>query len=120
MDTYYELMDDMLFSYEVDGIGSWKLPQKVRWLCTDVWPMLYHVLTILQKNGIAVWQLTKDRAMKLLPQKGALAETMGVFYQAVCTYYSGESSVENALKVIETGLAFLQSVQSWWSDANAH
>ncbi len=98
--------------------GSWKLPQKVRWLCTDVWPTLYHVLTIQQRNGIAVWQLSKYEAMKLLPQESVLAQTMQAFYAAVCSYYSAETSVEDALKVIQTGLAFLQSVQTWRSDIN--
>ena len=99
--------------------GSWKLPQKVRWLCTDVWPMLYHVLTIQQRNGIAIWQLSKQQAMKRLPQESVLAQTIQAFYSAVCTYYSEESSVENALKIIQASLTFLQSVQTWWHDINS-
>ncbi len=98
--------------------GSWKLPQKVRWLCTDVWPMLYHVLTIQQGNGIAIWQLSKHEAMKLLPKESSLAQTMQAFYSAVCIYYPAGTSVEEALKVIQTGLNFLQSVQTWWSVIN--
>jgi hypothetical protein len=98
--------------------GSWKLPQKVRWLCTDVWPMLCHILTVQQKNGIAVWQQSKHEAMKLLPQDSVLAQTIQAFYAAVCTYYSTETSVESALKVIQTGLTFLQFVQTWWGDIN--
>ena len=108
----------MFHPQELLECGGWKLPQKVRWLCTDVWPTLYHVLTVQQKNGIAVWQLPKDKAIKLLQQDSVLAETIGAFYQAVCTYYLTEPSVEDALNVIQTGLAFLQSVQTCWSNIN--
>ncbi|HEY3993417.1 MAG TPA: hypothetical protein VGM01_11110 [Ktedonobacteraceae bacterium] len=100
--------------------GCWKLAQRVRWLCTDVWPTLYHILTIQQKNGIAVWQLSKYEVMKLLPQKSAPAQTIGAFYQAVCAYYSKEASTENALKAIESGLVFLQSSKTWWNEIDAH
>ncbi|HVB20979.1 MAG TPA: hypothetical protein VNG51_03425 [Ktedonobacteraceae bacterium] len=99
--------------------GDWKLPQKVRWLCTDVWPTLYHVLTIQQGDGIGMWQLSKHEAMKRLPQESVLAQTIQAFYQAVSTYYSVGTSVEDAFEVIQTGLTFLQSVQTWWSDINS-
>ncbi len=99
--------------------GAWKLAQKVRWLCTDVWPTLYHVLVVQQKQGIRTWQLSKQEAMRLLPEGSDLAEGIGNFYQAVCTYYSRDSSVENALNVIQTGLTFLQSVRVWWNDISA-
>ena len=100
--------------------GSWKLAQRVRWLCTDVWPMLYHVLTIQQRNGIAAWQLPKQEAMKLLPQESAPARMIHAFYQAICTYYQKEASAEGALKAIQSGLAFLQSVKSWWIDTSSY
>ena len=100
--------------------GSWKLAQRVRWLCTDVWPMLYHVLTIQQRNGIAAWQLPKQEAMKLLPQESAPARMIHAFYQAICTYYQKEASAEGALKAIQSGLAFLQSVKSWWIETSSY
>jgi hypothetical protein len=98
--------------------GCWKLAQRVRWLCTDVWPMLYHMLTVQQKNGIAVWQLPKHEAMKLLPQESVPAHMIHAFYQAICAYYPAGTSVEDALKAIQCGLAFLQSVKSWWIETN--
>ncbi len=98
--------------------GSWKLAQRVRWLCTDVWPTLYHMLTIQQGNGIAVWQLPKQEAMQLLPPESTPARRIRAFYQAICTYYSKEASAENALESIRSGLAFLQSVRSWWIETS--
>ena len=100
--------------------GSWKLAQRVRWLCTDVWPTLYHMLTIQQRNGIAVWQLSKQEAMNLLPQNSIPAQLIDAFYQTIYIYYSQEASTENALKVIQIGLAFLQSVKVWWIETNSH
>lgn len=94
--------------------GSWKLAQRVRWLCTSVWPTLYHMLTIQQKHGIGVWQLPKHAAIKLLPPESLPAQTIAAFYQAISTYYSEDTSTENALKAIQTGLAFLQATKAWW------
>jgi hypothetical protein len=98
--------------------GAWKLAQQVRWLCTDVWPMLYHVLTVQQGQGIAMWQLPKHEAMKMLPQESSLAPTLHTFYQAICSYYPAETSTEDALKAIQSGLVFLQSVKYWWIENN--
>jgi hypothetical protein len=99
--------------------GGWKLAQQVRWLCTDVWPILYHVLTVQQGSGIAVWQLPKQQAMKLLPPEDILAQRIHAFYQAICSYYPQGSSAESALKAIQCGLAFLASVKSWWIETGS-
>jgi len=40
--------------------------------------------------------------------------TVRAFYQAAQTYYPLEKSIEEGLAVIETGIAFLQSVKAWW------
>lgn len=97
--------------------GRWKIPQRVRWLCTDVWPILYHMLTIQRRQGIEVWQLPKQEAMKLLPQESTSAQMIQAFYQAICSYYPAEASIEEALKAIEHGVAFLQSVKWWWENS---
>jgi len=97
--------------------GRWKLPQQVRWLCTDVWPTLYHMLTIQQRRGIEVWQLPKHQAMKLLPQESPSAQPIQAFYRAICSYYPAEASVEEALNAIKQGVAFLQSAKLWWKNS---
>jgi hypothetical protein len=43
---------------------------------------------------------------------------MREFYQAVRTYYPAEESVEQALAVIERGVAFLRAAKSWWDGAD--
>jgi hypothetical protein len=99
--------------------GGGKLARQVRLLCTDVWPMLYHLLTIQQGDGLGMWRLPKQEAIELLPKRSVSAQTLFAFYQAICTYYPAEASVEEALRAIESGVAFLQSVKSWWNETNA-
>ncbi len=61
------------------------------------------------------WGLPKDQAIQLLPQNTATGQTIRDFYQAVLAYYPAEASIEQALKVIESGLAFLREAASWAS-----
>ncbi len=100
--------------------GGGKLARQVRWLCTDVWPMLYHVLTVQQANGLEMWKLPKHKAIGLLPDGSLAKQTISAFYQALRNYYPAEASVEEALKAIEYGVAFLRSVKLWWENDVAH
>ncbi len=95
--------------------GGGRLEAQVRWLCTDVWPRLYQLLTLQQDDAIHVWGLPKEQAIALLPPDTALGQTIRTFYQAVQTYYPAQTSVEQALTVIETGLMFLRAVKTWSS-----
>jgi len=81
--------------------------------------MLYHILTIQQGNGLGMWNLPKRKAMDLLPKESASAQTLLAFYQAIRTYYPEEAPVEEGLRAIESGVAFLKSVKSWWNEINA-
>ncbi len=96
--------------------GSWRLAQQIRWLCTNIWPMLYQVLTIQQGKGIEIWRLPKPEAMKLLPSESAMAQTLQSFYLAIRAYYSDETSIEDGLRAIQSGLAFLEVVSAWWTE----
>ena len=44
----------------------------------------------------------------------ALGQTIRAFYEAVQIYYPYEQLQVEELAVIETGIAFLQSVKAWW------
>ncbi len=59
-------------------------------------------------------QVPKEQAIELLPEDTLLGQAIRRFYQAVQTYYPGEDSVEEALSVIESGVAFLEAAKSWW------
>jgi hypothetical protein len=102
------------------GSGGVLLQRNLRLLCTKVWPILYQVLTLLEEetDPIGIWCLTKEQAMERLPSKTALQETIRAFYRAVWNYYPAEDSLENALAVIESGVAFLGAASSWWRYAD--
>lgn len=100
--------------------GGGRLQERVRWLCTDVWPKLYQVLSLQQDDPIRMWGLPKESAIELLSPDTTLGRTIRTFYQAVRAYYPTEQSVEQALTVIERGIIFLQAVQAWWSETHTY
>ncbi len=95
------------------------MARHVRLPCTKVWPILYQVLTLQRDDVFRVWGLPKEQAIGLLPQDTSLGRRMREFYRAVRTYYPAEGSIEQALAVIERGVAFLRSAKSWWDGADA-
>jgi hypothetical protein len=100
------------------GPGGVRLERSLRVLCTRVWPVLYQVLTLqyVKSDPIRTWCLPKHDAIELLPHGAPLYDAIQAFYRAVWTYYSEEDSLENALSLIQTGLAFLQSAADWWKE----
>ncbi|MFX0114604.1 MAG: hypothetical protein ACFFB3_08655, partial [Candidatus Hodarchaeota archaeon] len=87
---------------------------KIRLLVTKMWPTLYQVLTLQQDDAIRVWNQTKEQAIELLSKDTQLGQTIHDFYQAVRCYYPTEESIEEGLRVIETGIEFLKAAKSWW------
>ncbi|MFX0117256.1 MAG: hypothetical protein ACFFB3_22105 [Candidatus Hodarchaeota archaeon] len=100
--------------------GGNRLSHQIRLLCTKIWPMLYHILTLHHADPIRVWGLTKEQAIEILPKNNHLVQTIREFYQAVRSYYPAEESLEKALAVIETGIAFLKAAKSWWNKTRSH
>lgn len=94
--------------------GSGRLDRLVRYLCTDLWPMLYQLLTIQEQDGLRVWRLPKPAVIALLRQESQLAQTVHTFYQALYRYYPQATSVEDAIRVIEAGIAFFEEARVWW------
>jgi hypothetical protein len=97
--------------------GDNRLLKSVRAFCTEVWPALYHSLTIQKNNGIRIWGLTKAQAVDLLPHNTSTGRSIHEFHEAVLNYSSDKSSVTYALDVIESGIAFLRSVKCWWDNS---
>lgn len=96
------------------GPGGVRLTRSIRLLCTQVWPVLYQVLTLQMADAIAVWCLPKEQAIAHLPANTALGASIRMFYQAVLNYYPAEDSLDSAFAVIESGVAFLEAAKSWW------
>jgi hypothetical protein len=97
--------------------GGGKLARSVRLLCTEVWPILYQVLTLQQDDPIHVWGLPKERAIGLLPLNSAMGQAIRSFYAALRAYYPAEESIDLALSAIVSGVAVLQAARRWRGDA---
>jgi len=56
------------------------------------------------------------QALTLLPVDLPTGQAIRAFYQAVLTYFPSEESTEDGLRVIATGVTFLQTAQRWWQE----
>ncbi len=101
------------------GPGSGRLERAVRLLCTQVWPVLYQILTLEESEPIPIWSLPKQEAIRRLPEGTRLSETVRGFYAAVLAYYPAEQSLDAGLAVIEKGAAFLAEAKAWWQATHA-
>ncbi len=101
------------------GPGGVRMERSIRLLCTKVWPVLYQVLTLHDQKSdpLALWCLTKQEAMNRLRFDAPLYSAVQTFHRAVWTYYPAEDSLDDALAVIQAGLAFLQVAEAWWRNA---
>ena len=97
------------------GEGRGQLALTVRPLCQVVWPVLYQVCCLGQSDALRVWQLPKPEVIALLPPEGPMGQAIQAFNRAVWAYYPLETSIDDALKVIKTGVGFLQAVADWAS-----
>jgi hypothetical protein len=62
---------------------------------------------------VGVWKLSKVAAIELLPASESPGKEIRTFHRSVLDYYLREPSVENALTVLECGVAFLQAAKEW-------
>ena len=93
--------------------GEGRLERRARYICTEVWPVLYQTLSLLQPDPIAVWNLPKPAAISLLPEETPLGQTIRAFDMAVRSYYPDERTADGALRVIERGVEFLRAAKAW-------
>ena len=97
------------------GEGRGQLALTVRALCQTIWPVLYQVCCLDQMDPLKVWQLPKQEVIALLPQDEPMGQAIDAFNRAVWAYYPSETSVDDALQVIQTGVGFLQAATDWAS-----
>lgn len=97
------------------GRGGGRFPRNIRLLCTEVWPVVYQVLTLASSDPVSVWSLTKTEAVRQLPSKAGLTARAEEFLDALNSYYPNEESLTDAHALIDNGIAFLEEVQIWWN-----
>jgi len=99
---------------ELLGYGAGNLARRVRLLLTEVWPVLYQVLTCYTDDPLAVWRLPKDRAIELLPADDSPGREIRQLYAAARRYYAGAQSAQQGLQVLSDGVTFLRAAASWY------
>ena len=94
--------------------GGGRLERDIRLLTTKVWPTLFSLLALQARDPVAVWRLTKSRAIEMLPPDKSLGSDIRRFYDRVTAYYAGSRTVDTALQTVESGLAFLGEASEWY------
>jgi len=84
-----------------------------------VWPTLFQLLVLREPDPVRIWGLTKEQGIALLPPDEPAGSEIRRFYDALLAYYPAESSLEGALAVIESGIAFLCAAKAWWLENKA-
>jgi hypothetical protein len=93
--------------------GECRLQRQARYTCTKVWPVLYQLLTLQQRDPILVWNLPKSSAIALLSDATPLGQSIRAFDAAVRAYYPAEATADGALDVIWRGVDFLRAAKAW-------
>ncbi len=88
----------------------------MRLVCTDVWPALYQMFALQEDDAVQVWGLPKDQAIALFAPETALGQAIRAFYEQVYAYYTIQTAVAGALRVISSAVAFLSAAKSWWEE----
>lgn len=89
-----------------------RLERHARLLSTDVWPFVYHILTLIGPDPIAVWGLPRNRAIAALPSD--LREAAVRFHHAARAGFAAPGSVDGLLAVIRQGVAFRAAASAWY------
>jgi hypothetical protein len=102
-------------SYLTDGLldhGGGRLEARVRLLCTEVWPALYHVLIVRGMDALEAWRLTKQQAIAALPADTDMGAAIRTFYDTLLRYYPDEAPADAGLDVLVRGVGFLRAAKA--------
>ena len=102
--------------YIASGLLTYSMPRlerHARLMCTDVWPYMYHVLSLTEPDPIAMWRLPKMDAITMLPSTMGLRLEAEAFLRAVRSGYAGERSPDQLLPILAQGVAFRAAVVDW-------
>lgn len=95
-----------------------RLERQTRLLCTDVWPLVYHVLSLSQPDPLAMWRLTKMEAIWHLPTE-TLQQEAGRFLRAVQQGFADKRPAEGLIAVLARGVALRVAVDKWYRAGGA-
>ncbi len=90
-----------------------RLERHVRLMCTDVWPFMYHVLSLTEPDPLAMWRLPKREAIAILPTAMGLRHEAEAFLRVVRNGYEGEQTPDQLIAIIAQGVTFRTAVADW-------
>lgn len=98
-----------------------RLERHARFLCTDIWPSIHHVLTLDGSDPFAAWRLPKTEAIEQLPTS-ELRDGAARFFQTTRRAFDPESSrlydtarwINGLTDVIWEGVEFRKAVARWY------
>jgi hypothetical protein len=96
--------------------GHHRLEDRVRKVCTEVWPTLYQLLALREPDPIAAWGLPKPTAIEHLPVDSAAGQAIRAFYRAARAYYPAERDADRALEVLARAAEFLRAGRAEWEE----
>jgi hypothetical protein len=95
--------------------GEGRLDRRVRWTCTDVWPLLYHVACVHLDDGLAAWQRTKHDLLPLLAADPVVGVPLRRWFETVTDHYATGEGVETALATLAAATGFYDAAARWYA-----
>ena len=104
-------------SHELLQHGEERLYRELRLLATDVWPVLYHVLTLESgADPLLVWRLAKPDAVARTDPRSDLGRAIRGFYTNLRRHYAAPPErPSTALTALPPGVAFLRTAAAWYA-----
>jgi hypothetical protein len=93
--------------------GEGRLDRQVRWLCTDVWPVIYQVACLNKGDGMEVWRLTKQEVVGRLQSEPLVGLAATAWFETVTAHYATGEALPTALQAIRAGMAMLDAAKVW-------
>lgn len=94
--------------------GEDRLFREVRWLCTDVWPVSFHIASLVEGDGVKAWQRHKIENVAFLEDDAIAGPPLKHWLEVISHHYATGETVDSGLAAIEAGSAFLDAAADWY------
>lgn len=94
--------------------GEDRLYRELRFMCTDVWPTLHHVVALIGSDAVTEWGLTKPSAIARIDPASEVGQSIRSFYRTVTEHYHAGETVATALEALMRGIEFLDAAAAWY------
>lgn len=103
--------------------GETRLYRQVRWMCTEIWPVAFHITCLVDGDGIRSWQRTKHQTVAFLASDPVVGEPLQRWLDTITRHYAVSETTSTALDALTAGVAFLDAAARWyrnWSVLGQH